>query len=62
MTEAVKKAVADLVKTVQQIRESSTPAPVHYQDGDFFRFTTPGVPPGERPVIPSPPPGADSGR
>ncbi len=62
MTDNVKKAVADLVKTVQQIRESSSPAPVHYQDGDFFTFTTPGVPPGERPVFPSPPPGADSGR
>jgi hypothetical protein len=62
MTEAVKKAVDDLVKTVQQIRESSSPAPVYYQDGDFFTFTTPGVAPDERPIIPTAPPSPDSNR
>jgi hypothetical protein len=53
MTDTVKKAVADLVRTVQQIREASIPAPVHHQDGDFFTFTTPGMPPSERPPVPT---------
>lgn len=58
----VKKAVAALLRTVQQIREASIPAPVHHQDGDFFTFTTPGVPPSERPSIPTPVPTPDSSR
>lgn len=62
MTETVKKAVADLVRTVQQIREASIPAPVHHQDGDFFTFTTPGVPPAERPSARTPAPKPDSSR
>lgn len=51
MTDAVKKAVADLLRTVQEIREGTAPAPVHHQDGHFFTFTTPGVRPSEHPSV-----------
>lgn len=62
MTDAVKKAVADLLRTVQEIRDGTAPPPVRHQDGDFFTFTTPGVRPSERPFAPTPVPTRDSSR
>jgi hypothetical protein len=62
MTDAVKTALADLLRTVQKIRERTIATAVHHQDGDFFTFTMPGVSPSDRPSIQTPLPAPDSER
>ena len=44
MTDQLKEALADLTRTMRQIRESDAPTPSRVQDGDFFSFPTPGRP------------------
>jgi hypothetical protein len=42
MTDKLKEALADLSRTMKDIREGNTPFPSGRQDGDFFSFPTPG--------------------
>lgn len=42
MSDELKKAVADVVKTIREIRTSTGPAQVRVEEGDFFTFSTPG--------------------
>jgi hypothetical protein len=44
MTDQLREALADLTRTMRQIRESDAPTPTRIQDGDFFSFPTPGRP------------------
>ncbi|MGE3274957.1 MAG: hypothetical protein AB7O67_07580 [Vicinamibacterales bacterium] len=52
MTDRVRAAVDELSRTIREIRESSGPAVVRRQDGDFFAFSTPGGSPGPVPAEP----------
>ncbi len=51
MTDKLKEALADLTRTMKEIREGSTRFPAGRQDGDFFSFPTPG----REPSPPAPP-------
>lgn len=42
MTDQVRRAVADLSKTIREIRESTSPATERREEGDYFSFSTPG--------------------
>ena len=50
MTDKLKEALADLSRTMKDIREGNTPFPSGRQDGDFFSFPTPG----REPVVQGP--------
>jgi hypothetical protein len=50
MTDQIKEALADLTRTMRQIRESDPPTPSAVRDGDFFAFPTPGRPAPEKPA------------
>ena len=52
MTDKLKEALADLDRTMQDIREGNTRFPTGRQDGDFFSFPTPG----REPVVQNPEP------
>jgi hypothetical protein len=43
MTDRVKEAMAELTKTIREIRESNCPVVIRREEGDFFTFTTPGT-------------------
>ena len=53
MTDKLKEALADLSRTMQDIREGNTRFPTGRQDGDFFSFPTPGREAVEQ--VPAPP-------
>lgn len=42
MTDKLKEALADLARTMKDLREGTTRFPAGRQDGDFFSFPTPG--------------------
>ena len=53
MTDKLKEALADLNRTMQDIREGNTRFPTGRQDGDFFSFPTPGREPVAQVPAPS---------
>lgn len=56
MTDRVKAAVADLTRTIREIRESTGPAVVRREEGNFFTFTTPATSSSPVKNIPAPEP------
>lgn len=42
MTDKLKEALADLARTMKELREGTTHFQAGRQDGDFFSFPTPG--------------------
>jgi len=54
MTDELKEALADLNRTMRDIRAGNTRFPTGRQDGDFFSFPTPGREPATDTHAPKP--------